>query len=155
MVEDFDEFDDFDYRNNEFGDDDDSQEQDDNRSEEEKLKDSIKDALDSIDRGDKGGQEQEGDDSGANWDDGNDGESGEQRQRRNARGKRLEDLKNAFNDWIRTSNEFDFCIDFDKALCDSKNDKRAFKPKYDSGDHLHPSELAYKKMAEIIPLHLL
>lgn len=66
-----------------------------------------------------------------------------------------EDLKNAFNDWIRTSDEFDFCIDFDKALCDSKNDKRAFKLKYDSGDHLHPSELAYKKMAEIIPLNLL
>lgn len=48
-----DEFDDFDYRDNEFGDDDDdmdNNQNDDNRSENDKLKDNIKDALDSLDR---------------------------------------------------------------------------------------------------------
>lgn len=121
-----DEFDDFDYRNNEFGDDDDSQEQDDNRSEEEKLKDSIKDALDSIDRGDKGGQEQEGDDSGANWDDGNDGESGEQRQRRNARGKRLEDLKNALES--EDMDKFNSDLGDMKDIIDAPDDGGATQP---------------------------
>lgn len=105
-----DKFDDFDYRNNEFGDDDDdSQEQDDNKSEDEKLKDTIKDALDSMNNDDsngqgQGGQGQEGqenDDSGANWGDGDDddssgGGSGQQKQR-NAKGQRLEDLKNALD----------------------------------------------------------
>lgn len=48
-----DEFDDFDYKDNEFGDDDDdmdNNQNDDNRSENDKLKDNIKDALDSLDR---------------------------------------------------------------------------------------------------------
>lgn len=60
-----DEFDDFDYRDNEFGDDDDmdNNQNDDNRSENDKLKDNIKDALDSLDRdGDDDGDEF-GDDS--------------------------------------------------------------------------------------------
>ena len=63
-----DEFDDFDYKNNEFGDDDDdmdNNQNDDNRSENDKLKDSIKDALDSLDRdgdGDDGDGEFGGDD---------------------------------------------------------------------------------------------
>lgn len=100
-----DKFDDFDYRNNEFGDDgdddDDSQEQDDNKSEDEKLKDTIKDALDSMNNDSNGqGQGEGNDDSGANWGDDNDnytdGGSGQQRQR-NAKGQRLEDLKNALD----------------------------------------------------------
>lgn len=66
-----------------------------------------------------------------------------------------EELKNDFNKWIRNSDEFDYCIDFDRSLCDLKNDPRSFKFEYDSGDHLHPSEEAYKKMAEIIPINLL
>lgn len=56
-----------------------------------------------------------------------------------------EDMKNAFNDWLRA---FDGCIDFEKAVR-SESNAAAFKEGYDSGDHLHPSEEAYKKMAEL------
>lgn len=58
-----------------------------------------------------------------------------------------DELKDGYNEWLRTSEEFDDCIDFDKAVRNEK-DKAAFGPGYDSGDHLHPSEAAYKRMAE-------
>ena len=61
------------------------------------------------------------------------------------------DLRNAVNDWIRTTSEIDGCIDFDAVLCDASN-PAAFKPEYDSGDHLHPSDKAYRKMADIVPI---
>lgn len=58
-----------------------------------------------------------------------------------------EDMKNQFNDYLRGCKLADGCIDFDAALRDRRN-PAAFKEGYDSGDHLHPSEEAYKKMAE-------
>lgn len=58
-----------------------------------------------------------------------------------------EEMKNAFNDWLKVHENADGCIDFDKALRD-KRDPRAFAEGFDSGDHLHPSEEAYKKMAD-------
>lgn len=61
-----------------------------------------------------------------------------------------EELKNKVNEWIRSTNEIDGCIDFDKAVRDSIN-PAAFGPGFDSGDHLHPSLKAYEKMASIIP----
>lgn len=73
-----DEFDDFDYRDNPFGDEDDDENDtqdfdEDDRSEDEKLRDNIKDAIDSLDD-DKddfdsksGGNGEDEDDSGANW----------------------------------------------------------------------------------------
>ena len=61
------------------------------------------------------------------------------------------DLRNEVNDWIRSTSEIDGCIDFDEALRDAEN-PAAFKPEYDSGDHLHPSDKAYKKMADIVPI---
>jgi len=60
----------------------------------------------------------------------------------------------AFNDWLRTSPLFDGCVDFDKAVRDA-SDPRAFAPGFDSGDHLHPSESAYKAMAYAVPEELL
>lgn len=65
-----------------------------------------------------------------------------------------EDLKNQVNHWIRTTKDFDGCIDFDKAVRDS-NRPSSFKEGFDSGDHLHPSETAYKAMAEAVPDFLL
>lgn len=59
-----------------------------------------------------------------------------------------EDLKNGFNDWLRSDCGADYCIDFEKALRSQKN-IAAFAEGFDSGDHLHPSEAAYRKMAEI------
>lgn len=58
-----------------------------------------------------------------------------------------EDLKNAFNSWVRGGGAADGCIDFEAALIDGA--VPAFKQGYDSGDHLHPSESAYKIMAEL------
>ena len=55
-----------------------------------------------------------------------------------------EDMKQAINEWIRTTDEIDGYIDFDKDLDDSF----AFKKEYDSGDHLHPSKAGYKQMAK-------
>ena len=77
-----DEFDDFDYRKNPFGDEDNEDEipeSDDDRSEDQKLKDAIDDAIDSLnDEDDPDGDDPDDDDSGADWDDGEDGQDGGQ-----------------------------------------------------------------------------
>lgn len=65
-----------------------------------------------------------------------------------------EDLKNEYNDFIRTTDLIDGCIDFDRALQDPENAK-AFLTAYDSGDHLHPSKAGYRRMAEEVPASLL
>ena len=59
-----------------------------------------------------------------------------------------EELRNAFNDWARSRCDIAGCIDFDRALR-SPEDPAAFAAGYDSGDHLHPSESAYRAMAEL------
>jgi len=64
------------------------------------------------------------------------------------------ELRCAVNEWIRHTPEIDGFIDFDKALCDRDN-PAAFAPDYDSGDHLHPSESAYERMAAEVPEILL
>lgn len=60
-----------------------------------------------------------------------------------------EELKNEVNDFIRTTKEIDGFIDFDAILRDSQN-PAAFCAEYDSGDHLHPSQTGYQKMAELV-----
>ncbi len=58
------------------------------------------------------------------------------------------------NDWIRTSGEFDAVFDFDRALRDPQQKDR-MRPVYDSGDHLHPGDAGYRKMAETVRLPVL
>lgn len=65
-----------------------------------------------------------------------------------------EELRTAFNNWIRNTDLIDGCIDFDKAVCDPDHPER-FLPVYDSGDHLHPSKAGYKRMADIVPDEIL
>lgn len=65
-----------------------------------------------------------------------------------------DDLRNAVNDWMRTTGEIDGVIDFDLAVRDSLK-TAAFAEGFDSGDHLHPSDKAYQKMAEIVPADIL
>ena len=65
-----------------------------------------------------------------------------------------EELRQAVNDWMRTTDEADGCIDFDRAVCDPDRPTR-FGEGFDSGDHLHPSQAAYKRMAEEVPASLL
>ena len=63
-------------------------------------------------------------------------------------------LRERFNEWLRTSALFSGCVDFDMAVRDANNPK-AFAPGFDSGDHLHPSELAYRAMADCVPGELI
>ena len=65
-----------------------------------------------------------------------------------------EELRGAVNDWIRSNHESDGCIDFDQTLR-AADDPLSFAKGYDSGDHLHPSNPAYKKMADTVPATLL
>ena len=61
--------------------------------------------------------------------------------------------RNALNQWIRTSGVFDAVIDFDKAMRDSSQ-PGLLDPEVDSGDHLHPNAVGYKRMGELVPLDL-
>lgn len=65
-----------------------------------------------------------------------------------------EKIRGEFNQWLRTSDKFDGCVDFDKAVRDAEKPE-SFAPGFDSGDHLHPSEAAYKAMADAVPENLL
>ena len=57
------------------------------------------------------------------------------------------DIREQVNTWIRTTDEIDGYIDFDKVIKD-ENDPTLIKPIYDSGDHLHPSDAGMKEMAK-------
>ena len=65
-----------------------------------------------------------------------------------------EKIREAVNDWIRTSGEFDGVIDFDAVVRDPANPKHT-KAEYNSGDNLHPNDAAYEKMAGSIDLGML
>jgi lysophospholipase L1-like esterase len=62
-------------------------------------------------------------------------------------------VRQAVNNWIRGSDEFDAVIDFDLATRDPSHPTR-FLPAYDSGDHLHPNDLGYQAMGNAVPLTL-
>jgi lysophospholipase L1-like esterase len=64
-----------------------------------------------------------------------------------------EQVREAVNDWIRTSGTFDGVVDFDKITQDPQNPTH-FNPAYDSGDHLHPKDAGYQAMGEGIDLSL-
>ena len=65
-----------------------------------------------------------------------------------------QEMRHAYNNFIRTTDLIDGCIDFDRALADPENPDR-FAREYDSGDHLHPSPAGYRRMAEEIPAEIL
>jgi len=62
-------------------------------------------------------------------------------------------MRQAVNQWIRTTKELDGVVDFDKATVDPAN-PGVFLPAYDSGDHLHPKDAGYKAMGDAIDLKL-
>jgi lysophospholipase L1-like esterase len=62
-----------------------------------------------------------------------------------------EQVREAVNDWILHSGNFDAAFDFAKATTDPSNPNH-FNPAYDSGDHLHPNDAGYKAMADSIDL---
>jgi len=60
-------------------------------------------------------------------------------------------IHDAVNTWIKTGGAFDAIVDFEAATRDPNNPKQ-FRPEFDSGDHLHPSDAGYQAMADAINL---
>jgi lysophospholipase L1-like esterase len=65
-----------------------------------------------------------------------------------------EAIRAALNQWIRTSGTFDGVVDFDQVTRDTDNPQQ-YLPKYDHGDHLHPSDAGYEAMGNALDLDLL
>jgi lysophospholipase L1-like esterase len=64
-----------------------------------------------------------------------------------------EEMRQTINKWIRTTNQLDGVIDFDKVTTDPAH-PGMFLPLDDSGDHLHPGDAGYKAIGESIDLNL-
>ena len=64
-----------------------------------------------------------------------------------------EAARRTVNQWIRTSGAFDAVIDLDAALRDPAEPTR-LHPEADTGDHLHPNEEGYRRMAAAIDARL-
>jgi lysophospholipase L1-like esterase len=62
-------------------------------------------------------------------------------------------VREAVNQWIRTTPTFDGLIDFDKITRDPANPS-VFSSTVDSGDHLHPGDAGFHVMANAIDLSL-
>lgn len=65
-----------------------------------------------------------------------------------------QEIRHAYNEFLRTTDLVDGVIDFDKAMQNPEDTNRLIT-EYDSGDHLHPGEVGHKKMAMIVPAELL
>ncbi|MET8947661.1 SGNH/GDSL hydrolase family protein [Streptomyces sp. NPDC004542] len=65
-----------------------------------------------------------------------------------------EAVRQEVNAEIRTGRIYDAVVDFDKALRDPYAPRR-LRPAYDSGDHLHPSDRGFRRMAEVFDLRQL
>jgi lysophospholipase L1-like esterase len=59
--------------------------------------------------------------------------------------------RQAVNEWIRTSKEYDGVVDFDAVMRDPKQPTK-FVPEYQSGDWLHPNNAGYEVMANAVNL---
>lgn len=62
-------------------------------------------------------------------------------------------VREAINNFIRTSGEFDAVFDFDKVTRDPANPKQIL-PAFNISDHLHPNDAGYKAMADSIDLSI-
>ncbi|ANP55329.1 lysophospholipase L1-like esterase [Streptomyces griseochromogenes] len=62
-----------------------------------------------------------------------------------------EAVRRQVNAEIRSGRVYDTVVDFDRALKDPY-DPRRLRPDYDSGDHLHPSDLGFARMGEVFDL---
>jgi lysophospholipase L1-like esterase len=64
-----------------------------------------------------------------------------------------EAVRQEVNTWVRDAGAFDAVIDFDKGVRDPEH-PTSMLPIYDCGDHLHPSDLGYNRMGDVIDLSL-
>ena len=65
-----------------------------------------------------------------------------------------EQTRQQVNAFLRSNTVFDGSVDFDKAIADPAHPEHML-PKYDGGDHLHPSDMGYAAMAGAVPLKFL
>ncbi|MFF8945408.1 SGNH/GDSL hydrolase family protein [Streptomyces sp. NPDC014864] len=65
-----------------------------------------------------------------------------------------EAVRRQINAQIRTGRVYDAVVDFDRALRDPANPRR-LRPDFDSGDHLHPSDLGFQEMGQVFDLESL
>jgi lysophospholipase L1-like esterase len=63
-------------------------------------------------------------------------------------------VREAVNQWIRTSGAFDGFVDFDATVRDPEHPSR-LAPRFASKDHLHPNDAGYQAMADAIDLALI
>ena len=64
-----------------------------------------------------------------------------------------EKTRQSINGWIRNGGAFDGVIDFDIVVRDP-GDASALRPEFDTGDHLHPNNAAYRAMGHAVDLGL-
>ena len=64
-----------------------------------------------------------------------------------------EQVRQEINNWIRSHNQFDGVIDFDRAVRDPDHPTQLL-PAYDSGDHLHVNNSGNVAQGNVIPLEL-
>jgi lysophospholipase L1-like esterase len=64
-----------------------------------------------------------------------------------------EEIRTAYNQWIRKGGVFDAVVDFDKAVQDPANPKQ-IRADYNIMDHLHPNDAGYKAMANAVDLSI-
>ncbi|MEV6967002.1 SGNH/GDSL hydrolase family protein [Hamadaea sp. NPDC051192] len=65
-----------------------------------------------------------------------------------------EAVREAVNDWIRTSGAYDAVVDLDRAIADPA-DPRRMRPEYNSGDGAHPNDAGMRAIADAIDLNIL
>ena len=65
--------------------------------------------------------------------------------------ERGEQIRQAVNQWIRTSGLFDAVVDFDAVLRDPSRPVR-MRPEFDPGDHIHPNDAGNQAMADVFDL---
>ena len=63
--------------------------------------------------------------------------------------QRAEAIRQAVNNWILSSGQYDAVADFAAAVADPA-DPQQLNPSYDSGDHLHPNDAGYRAIAAAI-----
>jgi lysophospholipase L1-like esterase len=65
--------------------------------------------------------------------------------------QRAEAIREAVNNWVLNSGEFDGVADFAAAVADPA-DPEQLNPSYDSGDHFHPNDAGYRAIAATIDI---
>ncbi|WP_277970158.1 SGNH/GDSL hydrolase family protein, partial [Sphingomonas echinoides] len=68
--------------------------------------------------------------------------------------KQGEEVRQALNNWIRSSGAFDGVIDFASSVAD-KTDPLKIASAFNDGDKLHPNDAGYKAMADAVELRVI